>query len=310
MEPKYLGEAAYMLANGSGKKRANRGGDGKNIKRWRTLILSNGEKTLSDHMGDGGKQAKAGQEIRIISIPAEVGEYGAFETIHEHENSRSFVEALESNAQRYYGTACRKFLRKLTVDSASRLSMAKVIFNEVETELAKHITNSQIGRLAKRFALIAAGGELATELGCTGWPPGEARKAAVICFEACLQDWGSDTVEVRQICEQVQEFFQKFSASRFISKDANEDDVRRIPHLAGYTLDHEDGTGNKLYLVNRQIFKKELCKGISEKKAKDILGERGWLLKGSKGWQHQHHIKHRNASDWFYMFGPNVFHGG
>jgi len=310
MDSKSLGESAYMLANGSGKKRANRGGDGKQVKRWKILLLSNGEKTLSEHMEEGGKRAKAGQEIRLLSIPSEVGEYGAFENIHGYENSRSFVEALESNARSYYGVAGREFLKKFTANRTKYLSQVRAIIKEVEVELSKYITNTQIGRLAKRFAIIVAGGELATSLGCTGWSLGEAKKAAITCFEACISDWGNQTAEEKYLCDQVQGFFQQYSACRFISKNANEDDVRRIQRLAGYTLDREDGTGNKLYLVSTKVFKMELCKGISEVQAKKILGKKGWLLKGTKGWQQQHHIKHRNASDWFYVFGPKVFHGG
>lgn len=43
----------------------------------------------------------------------------------------------------------------------------------------------QVARVAKRFALIGAAGEMATTAGITGWPDGTAFEAAHRCF----QDW-------------------------------------------------------------------------------------------------------------------------
>ena len=142
MDPKTLGETAYMIANGSGRKRANKAGDGKSIKKWKTLLLSNGEKTLSAHITDGGKAIKAGQEMRTI-------------------------------------------------------------------------------------------------------------------------------------------------------KD-----------LAGYIYDKPDGS--RIYLVNRDVFKREICKGIREQKAKEILFKRKWLIKSSNGWQTSHHIPHLGTTDWFFALLPPV----
>lgn len=308
MDAKCLGEAAYMITNGKGKSRANRLGDGKGVKRWKTLLLSNGEKSLSEHMAEGGKLAKAGQEIRILSIPAEVGVYGAFEQIYGCENSGRFVDVLEGNTKAFYGVAGRNYLRGLTANLTKCASQARGTVKEVELELEKYMTNSQLSRVIKRFAVIAAGGELATSLGCTGWEPGEAKHAAIICFKAFYQEWGKVTAEEKNLCEQVQKFFQTCAASRFISVDANEGDVRRITNLAGYTVVEGKGENEKkFYFVNKQVFKEELCKGVSVTKARDILGKLDWLQKGKKGWQHQRHIAHTNASSWFYVFGPKVF---
>ena len=50
-------------------------------------------------------------------------------------------------------------------------------------------------RVCERFALIAAGGELATQYGVTGWPPGEAGQAATRCFQAWLEQRGMMTTK-------------------------------------------------------------------------------------------------------------------
>ena len=42
--------------------------------------------------------------------------------------------------------------------------------------------DGQLSRIADRFALVAMGGELATEWGLTGWRTGWATEAAAVCF--------------------------------------------------------------------------------------------------------------------------------
>lgn len=44
----------------------------------------------------------------------------------------------------------------------------------------------QVGRVATRFAVVAAAGELATRAGITGWPAGHAIWASGECFDAWL----------------------------------------------------------------------------------------------------------------------------
>jgi putative DNA primase/helicase len=304
MDPKILGETAYMIANGSGRKRANKAGDGKSIKKWKTLLLSNGEKTLSAHITEGGKMVKAGQELRIVTIPAEVGHYGAFETIHEFKTSRSFVEILERNAKEYFGTPFRLFLRILTASLTEHKSRAKEHFRHMENILNKYVSNGQIARVAKRFAIIATGGMLATEFGCTAWHMKNVEEAILKCFLDWLKEWGEDTAEERTFCEQIQAFFQRYAGSRFIAKDAKDEEIRTIKELAGYIIDKPDRS--RTYLVNRDVFKREICKGIREQKAKEILFKRKWLIKPSNGWLTSCHVPHLGTTDWFYALLPPV----
>lgn len=268
-------------------------------------MLSNGEKTLSAHITEAGKTIKAGQEVRIITIPAEVGPFGAFETIHEFQTSRDFVETLERNAQQYFGTPLRMFLKIFTSSLTEYKSRTKEHFKQMENLLNQYITNGQIARVAKRFAIIAAGGILATEFGCTGWQIKDVEEAVLKCFTDWLKEWGEDTAEEKTFCEQAQAFFQRYAGSRFIAKDAKDEEIRTIKDLAGYIYDSTDNS--RIYLVNRDVFKKEICKGIREQKAKEILFKRKWLLKSSKGWQTSHHIPHLGTTDWFYALLPPVF---
>ena len=83
IDPKTAGECAYMLANEQGKARATRTGAPRARQAWRLLFLSAGELGLSDHMAEGMKRTRTGQEVRMADIPVDAGAgLGAFENLH------------------------------------------------------------------------------------------------------------------------------------------------------------------------------------------------------------------------------------
>ncbi len=102
-----IGDTVYMLGNGTGKTRANnRGTVTKQAYSWRLLFLSTGEKTLAQHMAEGGKELKAGMEVRMVGIPADAGKgLGLFEELHCFAEADELADTLTSNAGRFYGTA-------------------------------------------------------------------------------------------------------------------------------------------------------------------------------------------------------------
>ena len=78
LDPKVAGEIAYMLGNGAGKTRANKHGDPRSKSKWRLIFFSTGELALAQLLEQGGKKIKAGQEVRVVDIPADTGKYGVF----------------------------------------------------------------------------------------------------------------------------------------------------------------------------------------------------------------------------------------
>ena len=73
--PEAAGEAAYMLANGQGKHRAAKDGSGRRPNEWANPLLSTGEIGLEDKLRESkyGKRFTAGQQVRIIDVPADAG---------------------------------------------------------------------------------------------------------------------------------------------------------------------------------------------------------------------------------------------
>lgn len=280
-DPREAGAAAYMLANGQGKTRAGRTGTARQAERWRLLLLSSGEESLAAMMQREGKRANAGQEIRLADIEADAGAgMGLLETLHHHASPAALAQAITDNATRCHGSVGLEWLR-LVVHGRERLPdfVADGLRQFCQENVPEH-ASGQIERVARRFALVAVGGELASHWGLTGWAEGEAASAVAVCFSAWLAGFGgSGNREERQLLEQVRAFFESHGASRFESIHA--DDSQRVVNRAGYYRNNPPGV--REYLVLPEAFKRELCKGFDAKAAAATLVKHGWIEPGKDG---------------------------
>ncbi|MDK9716830.1 MAG: DUF927 domain-containing protein [Trichlorobacter sp.] len=68
--PDALGGLVYKLASGIGRGRADQRGEARERKSWRNLFLTTGEVDMSTMLKTIGKRPAAGQELRLVSIPA------------------------------------------------------------------------------------------------------------------------------------------------------------------------------------------------------------------------------------------------
>jgi putative DNA primase/helicase len=288
VDPKEAGESAYMLANGTGKARANRIGAARPKSAWRLLFLSAGEIGLAEHMRQVGKKARVGQELRLADILADAGAgLGLFETIHDFESAAAFSRALSDASRRYYGTAAIAFIDALTLcfeTLPARIVQARRDF------LSNHLPSEASGqahRIAGRFALVGAAGEIATELGMTGWPQGEAIRAAAACFKAWLDARGGGGNQERAaMLSQVRQFFELHGESRFSPWDAVEEGWRTV-NRAGFRRkihDEKDYYADETeYYVFPEVFKNEICAGFDSRAVAKLLVELGWIEPGGDG---------------------------
>ncbi|SPK72657.1 Inner membrane (modular protein) [Cupriavidus taiwanensis] len=282
IDPREAGDAAYLLANGQGKVRATRTGTARQAAHWRLLFLSAGEVSLSTLMSRVGQKTNAGQEIRLADFKADAGAgMGAFETIHGHATSGQLSVAIKAAAARYHGTVGIAWLRRIVQDRGGRLDdflghgMAQFVAAVLPAG-----AGGQVQRVARRFALVAVAGELATRYGLTGWQQGDAVQAAKTCFAAWLESFGgAGNREERAMLEQVRAFFEAHGASRFEDIPATTD--RRIVDRAGFVRIKPDGT--KEYLVLPEAFRREVCQGFDPKAVAAVLISVGWLKPGGDG---------------------------
>ncbi|WP_270817618.1 DUF927 domain-containing protein [Aeromonas sp. Y318-3] len=302
LDGKEAGQVAYMLANGQGKGRSKQDGELRERKAWRLLFLSTGELSLEDHAASAGQRTQAGMEVRTIQIPSNTGHHGAFEWLHGMEGGRLFADTLKTNADRQHGTAFRALVEGLAIDlDTHREHLAREI-KRLASELTPKGAGNQVGRAINRFALVAAAGELATRLGVTGWPEGEAIRAARVCLKAWLMERGHlGNKEDATTLEQVRRFITAHQHSRFADWfDAS----HRPANMVGYRKADSDGVS---FFVLPPGWA-ELTKGRDPKRAAHLCLEAGYLLTGKdkKRLQRKARLPGMSGAVWVYLLTERV----
>lgn len=274
-DPRTVGETAYMLANGIGKARMSRGGHTRRRLEWDLIFLSNGEQSLSDLVRQAGQRTRGGQETRMCDLEADAGKgMGAFEELHDMPSPHAFAQHLAASSRKYYGTPSREYLAQL---STQQESMRESALNHRATFFEAHVpkgASGEVCRVAARFALVGAAGELASQI--TGWPPGTSLTAATQLFRGWLATRGTlGTTDDELAVQQVRGFLESHGGSRFQDmKDAS----FRIMNRAGFR--RTDSKGETEYLILTEAFSREVCGGYDSKATAKILAARGYLIRG------------------------------
>ena len=277
IDAKAAGKAAYMLANGQGKNRANRTGGLRAAAEWQTLFVSTGEIGLADKVAeDQRRRTTAGQEVRVVDLPADAQEgLGIFEHLHGFNRSSDLADHLRATSAQHYGHASRRFLERLTSDLDG---CREKVHGNMNTWLNDHCPDEaegQVRRVAQRFALISAAGELAIAMGIPPWPKGEAHIAAGSLFENWLHErGGTEPLEVRQGIERIRAFVQRYATSRFADW---ENPLTQLHDRAGFRKTEHNGT--HVYMFRGPF--KEACAGLDPTIVARALAERGMLKPGS-----------------------------
>lgn len=273
------GGIAYSLANGQGKARANRTGTAKPVINWRILFLSAGEIGLSQHMAEGGKRTRAGQETRLAEIPADAGKgLGLFDTLHKAPSAAMFANRLKDATNRHFGHVGPMFVERLLAKHDSWTELAATV-KEIGLRLAGDGADGQVQRVARRFALAAVAGELATDWNLTGWPKGTAVAAAQACFDAWLAARGGrGNLEPKQVIAQVRAFFEQHGEARFTPWDG--DHERPTQRRVGYWREQD---GGRWYYVLPEAMKGEILAGLNTRDAQRVLLDVGILHADSDG---------------------------
>lgn len=292
-----IGETVYMLGNGTGKARANdRGQAGRQVQEWRLLFLSSGEYTLAQHMAEANKELKAGQEIRMLAIPADAGQgHGLFENLHGFAGGAALADALQARVGKYYGTPLVAFLQAVCEPGKVRAytAMLRSTLERFTSDVLPSNASGQVHRAAARFGLVAAAGELATALGVTGWPDGTATQAANACLRAWLAERGGPgNLEGDAIVQRLRLVIERYGESRFTRWDAiaakTDDHAPRTGDRLGFRRTVEHGCGDELYTSVTYYFLAtvwagEVFKGMSVRAVNKELIARGVLQPGADG---------------------------
>ena len=267
-DPREVGAIVYSLGNGRGKQRAGRSGNARGVTRWRCFVLSSGERSIATAMLEGGHRAKAGQAVRLLDIAA-ARMFGAWDTLHDLPSGTAFSDAIKRASVTHHGHAGRAFLEKLTRDSRDFCALLER-FKGLPL-LSAEGGEGQDKRAAGRFALLAMAGEVATDYGITGWPEGEAIKAAAEGFRVWRAMRGKGNDERRQILEKVSGFIERHGSGRFSDADANSE--APIRDRAGWWKEISE---SREYLFTADGMR-EALRGFDFNRALDVLQEAGAL---------------------------------
>jgi uncharacterized protein (DUF927 family) len=282
-----VAEVVYLLGNEAGKRRANRDGGAREGKTWRLLFLSTGEVSLEAKLAEAGKRTMAGQEVRMVNL--QLPPAGPVRgDLHGHPDTAALLAHLNRAAGRNHGTASRAFLGRLAAErGADSAALSARVAGVRAGFLAAHLpagADGQVAGVARRFALIAAAGELATAFRVLPWAEGEAERAAGACFRAWLaRRGGSGAAEDAEAVERVRRFIVANGASRFAAladapcggeeEEASPD--RPVVGRAGWR--RADAEGRWEYLVATQVWDAEVCAGTEPREVARALRARGLL---------------------------------
>ena len=271
---KALSEVTYMFSNGIGKTRASRNGSSRTPMRWRGILLSSGELGLTVKLNEDGIQARAGQEVRFIGIPmrkTDVQELHGLDSVE-------FFNKLREVPQQNYGLAGRIFLRNLIPHLEKLSKDFSSMLDEIENQLCPIGADNQVRRVARRFALVYWGGDIAQQLKVL-----PKSLNMIDAVNSCFQDWleargGTGSSEDQDILSQVRHFICTHGASRF-------QDIERPDSICnnrvGFRSETQDGVTE--FFVLPDAFRQDVLRGYDPKRAVQALRKAGWLrMQGGK----------------------------
>ena len=320
--PDLAADLYYMLANGHGKGRATVVGSARQSVQWRVMTLSSGETSSVVHMRStargANKRYTGGVAVRMVDIPIEVAEDQSFEDIGCFENERAMAEHIGREARRVYGHAAPEFITHLVSDLDAHIKAAEDIKTRFIEAVTEQADDPQVKRVAGRFGVVAAAGELAVRFGVLPWRAEAAFNAAVICFSAWKDARGtSQSEEERDALRALRTFFELYGRSRFeaitVLDDPNSDQgVQRegeghVRDRCGYRTVGVDG--NAVLYVTPEAFRSEVCAGHSPEIMLRVARERGALIVGEGGHlQKNVRLPERSGTSRVYAFLPHALY--
>ena len=167
-----------------------------------------------------------------MTIDADAGKgLKTFDSLVLAKTSEAQADTINELSHAYYGSAGIAWLEYITSDKVATTTTARQLVSDFMSQYSD--LTAQAHRVAKRFAMVAAGGEIATQADITGWQAGQATTAVRVC----LDNYGRDGEhEQRQIIAHIKAFIEQHGSSRFQTCDANRrsECEERIPNRVGY----------------------------------------------------------------------------
>lgn len=256
-----------MLADGAGKNRLRRDASAARRRSWRAFILSTGEPDIATVVARSGQRLPAGAEVRLASVPVDDAAT-TWPSLHGRSDFTTFSCDLHAAFRRQHGTAARGFVTRLATERASDPAALASFIEALRTRIADRLpanADAQVCDVARRFALVAAAGELAAAWNVLPWQPGEAERAAVAMLSAWLarRPGGVGAAEAAAQLDRVRAALVQHGAARFtvLEKDhdgswSEADPNRPVVNRIGW---RKRDAGRDEFLIPPEMWRAELC---------------------------------------------------
>jgi putative DNA primase/helicase len=239
---------------------------------------------LVEILAKANLKTEVGQELRAVEIAADQGGGKGVFSAGEFDPA-ALAKQLEEAACVHYGTAGPAFVRAIIdADPAEVGALAKEKAGAFVKDVADG-EGGQVTRVARRFGLIAAAGELAIQFGILPWRKGSAIEAVKTIFKKWHEGRpaGKGPAEIENGITQVAMLINMYGDSRFESPTSTEGQ-RPVHERWGWQKDaYVNGVSERQYLIPTEIWSKHLCKGFNAKDVAKALSDRGVLKVGKDG---------------------------
>ncbi len=157
--------------------------------------------------------------------------------------------------------------------------------------------DGQVQRAARRFAVVALAGELATAAGITGWAEGEASQAAAVIFEAWKDErGGTGSREDHHLFAAFRKFLALHGSARFEVAGEKQEETSEVKTIAraGWRWRKDEAKPDEngspglisvrwVYGIVPEVFDAEIAAplGMEGRDARARLGRAG-LIEGEK----------------------------
>ncbi|HWZ90057.1 MAG TPA: DUF927 domain-containing protein, partial [Polyangiaceae bacterium] len=311
VEGRELGQALYMATGGVGKQRMRRDATLKPSHNWRVMVLSSGEFPIETKLNEDpkhGTRAHAGQLVRAVDIPV-CGVHGVFDAFESDDiDPSAFAEKCKNATSIFYGTAGPEFVRRLITQNILAKDVREHVDAFVQSAL-KDVKDrhGQAARVAQRFGLVCAAGELGVQFGILPWEQSDPLNDATELLKVWLEErgGGSTPYEPRQSIAQVRHFIEAHGDSRFDDITTPDPDRKPVVNRAGFRRDHGEA---RRWLIPPEVWRNEVCAGLNAREAAKTLASLHMLEPDGEGkFSRSETVGGRKQR--FYVLKPAIFEG-
>ena len=171
-------------------------------------------------------------------------------------SGQAFADHMTAVSSQYYGTAAPVFIEKLLTEPDKGKSRADSICQKFLESIPD--AHGQVARVAHRFAIVAAAGEIGMRHSILPWPDDAAIDGVHACFKSWFEAWGGPgAIELRAGIDQVRAFFELHGEFRFEPFYGSAD--RPVHNRAGFRKTAEEACE---WFVLPKVWREEVCRGF------------------------------------------------